>query len=73
MDAHALKELRESDFRQIPDSPGVYWYEICKPIEKGRFKKINPAGPLGNGGDPTVGIEVLEEYWVSNAMILYIG
>jgi len=53
-------------------SPGVYWYEIDRPIEKPLFKKNNPAGHF-RGNDPTVSVSVLEKKWIPEATVLYIG
>lgn len=69
---YALNKLFENDFQQIPDKPGIYWYEIDKPIKKPKFKTDNPAWHY-RGRDPTVSTDVLEEKWVKGATILYIG
>ncbi|MEK7068848.1 MAG: hypothetical protein AAB947_00530 [Patescibacteria group bacterium] len=66
-----LKEL-EKRFHEIPDKPGIYWYEIDQPIKKALFKEDNPAGHY-RGKDPTVRVVCLQEKWVSEATIVYIG
>lgn len=66
-----IKEL-ENKFQEIPNKPGVYWYEINEPIEEALFKKTNPAGHF-RGQNPTVTISVLKKKWLPEATILYIG
>ncbi len=55
----------------IPDTPGIYWFEIPELNTMPEFKKVNPAGH--SRGDPTVPVQLLREKWVPTARILYIG
>src|SRR3989338_6881494 len=72
MKKFTIQELSMSKFQAIPPKPGIYWYEIDKPIEKPIFKNDNPAGHF-IGNDPTVHPNVLMIKWVKEATILYIG
>ena len=55
----------------IPKKMGVYF--VVLPVQhKVDFMENNPAGFRG-GRNPTVSIEELEQNWVSDTLVLYIG
>ena len=72
MKKFTIQELSMSKFQAIPPKPGIYWYEIDKPIEKPIFKNDNPAGHF-KGRNPKVHLDVLVRKWVKETTILYIG
>lgn len=63
--------LRESECADVPESPGVYL--MLMPDDAApRFLPASPAA-RARGEDSTVSIAELEENWVPDALVLYVG
>lgn len=66
-----IETLQRSNCQEVPDEPGVYlvvWPHQGKPT----FLEENPGGRF-KGKNPTVSRDVLENHWVEEANVIYIG
>lgn len=67
----SVGSLRESDCAAVPEAPGVY-VMLLPDGGKPRFLPASPAARL-KGEDATVSIVELEENWVPDTALLYVG
>lgn len=66
-----VRTLRDEDCASVPAETGVYLV-VRDWTEPPRFMPKSPAGFL-RGQGPTVPIETLQDKWVNDACVLYIG
>lgn len=66
-----IKHLRQTDLAELPTGPGVY-VVLRDELTQPNFVSIGTGGRF-KGRDPNVPLETLEEKWVDDACVIYIG
>jgi hypothetical protein len=68
---HTIRELRQSNLTQVPQSPGVYL--ILRPARDDPVFLARGTGGRFKGRDPTVDAAKLALRWVADSPLLYVG